>query len=254
MPGFGELDRLSARTPREVDPIIDDRGYVHDSIGQGAHYTDALDPAPSGPPWLQTLGSGYLNLISPEPAQIDWHTIAVVLSRVARFGGHTTLGPLSVAQHCMEGARAIQRDTGRSDFAAAFLSHDAHEAFIGDMPTPIRDALMAHAVLVTGDLAAADTVRAAVRSLKSALDAAIHKSAGVPWPLAPECRKVVEEYDLRMCLTERNARLSTPPIAWPAVYETAKPVEGVDLFAWDSRTVASLYAAACRELLPALSR
>jgi hypothetical protein len=202
---------------------------------------------PTGAPWLQTIEGRALDLVNPDPATINFRTIAVTLARVPRFAGQTTKGVLSVAQHCCEGARAIMRDTGRQDAAAAFLLHDAHEAFIGDIPTPVLKAIQAHAVHTTGDLHNADVVKAAVTSLKAVLDTAVYQAAGLSWPLAPEVQEIVKEYDVRMLCTERAQRLVAPPRPWTTV---APHVEGCDLDTWSEFTAASLYWNACHALLP----
>lgn len=218
--------------------------------------------------WLQTLPElgarvgGMLDLINPDPAQIDFRTIATVLSRVPRFGGHTGMGPISVAQHCAEGARAILRDTGRKDWAAAFLLHDAHEAYIGDIATPVAQAIGAAVAIVsdrvqreaTGDemtveqwAAVADIVRAGIGSLKRTLDEAIYQAAGLPLPEG-DTLAVVKLYDLRMLHTERLARMAEPPQPWDV--PDSPIVEDVDLYPWSERLAASTWYGMAQELLP----
>lgn len=184
-------------------------------------------------PWLQTLGGGALDLLDPQPEQINLHHVARVLSRIPRFGGHTE-GPAreiySVAQHSIEGARAILRDTGRKDAAAAFLLHDAKEYALGDWATPVKDALMTAAEAQYGFSGL--IVRYTIKRLERGLDTAIHARAGLPYPLAPDVAKIVKEYDVRMCRTERDARLAAPPRAWCDAVERALPVGGCDLSPW----------------------
>lgn len=180
----------------------------------------------SGSTWIQTLNGGKLDLVDPDPRDIDFGTIATVLSRVPRFGGHTRGRCVySVAQHCVEGANAIVRDTDRRDWALAFLLHDAHEAFVGDMPTPVANALATvihpHGVLV----------REAIAALKYRIDVVIYGAAGVPLPL-PD---IVKEYDLRMLRAERDACLAPSPQPWDAVVEAAVPAQGCDLHPWAAK-------------------
>ena len=191
--------------------------------------------------WLQTLGGGRLDLINPRPEQINPRHVVKVLARIPRFGGHTegmTHDIYSVLQHSHEGARAILRDTGRKDAADAFRWHDAHEYALGDWPTPVQDALCAVADEFCDEGGA---IRTAIRSLKSRLDRAIYARVGIPYPLAPDIAKIVHEYDLRMCRTERDARLGTPPCAWADAIEEAKPVRGCDLSPWSPGTVEKLF-------------
>lgn len=190
--------------------------------------------------WIQTLGGNAFDLIHPTPPMVNFDTIATVLARVPRFCGHTTLGPYSVGQHCEQGARAILTDTGMRDLAAAFLLHDAHEAYIGDISTPVQFALGELCEWPLG-------IRSAFRTLKTRIDASIYAAAGIDWPLPAETHRIIKSYDLRMLRSERDQRMDAPPRDWG---EMAEPIEDLDLWPWSEGTVASLYMAACRELLP----
>lgn len=174
--------------------------------------------------WIQTLAGGF-DLLEPRVDQVDFKSLVTALSRIPRFLGYTSGGSLSVAQHCVEGARAIERETRRRDAAAAFLLHDAHEAFIGDIPTPVQRALEAHS----------SEVRAAFRALKDRIDAAIYGAAGIEWPLDDETRDIVRTYDLRMCRTERDFFCSTPSQRWEDVIENAVPVDGCSREMWGAK-------------------
>lgn len=202
--------------------------------------------------WIQTLGGRKFSLVNPRPSDVCFEMIAAVLSRVPRFGAHTESDILSVAQHCLEGAKAIRRDPLASVFpdryalaSAAFLLHDAHEAYIGDRATPVADA---HAEMASeiGFADGASIVKISWHRLKDRLDTAIFAAAGISWPLSSEVADVVHDYDLRMCRTERDARLGTPPEAWADAIERAEPVKGCDLRRRNEDTVREQYL---RELL-----
>lgn len=201
-------------------------------------------------PWLQVLGGRRFDLAHPTPDMVNFEMIATVLAGTPRFTRHTEGGAYSVAQHSVEGAYAILRDTGRRNWAAAFLLHDAHEAYIGDMATPVKDALIWHAISERGDLGAGEVVRDAVRSLKASLDEAIYIAAGIPWPLSYASARIVHEYDSRMCRTERDACMAPPPEPWAYCIENAAPVEGCVLSSWSEDYAAIQFRVACRDLLP----
>lgn len=208
--------------------------------------------------WNQTLhgrGSARWDFLNPSSEVIDWKVVATVLARIPRFGGHTTQGVYSVAQHLVEGARAILRDTGRKDHAAAYLLHDVHETWIGDDVRPKIEALAElageAAPLGTGN-APKRWLKAAFRELKNRADAVIYPRAGLPWPLSPECATVVKEYDNRMLRTEADARTGPRVVPWSVLVETAEPVVGVDTSAWGEDLARSLWLGIARELLPAL--
>ena len=63
-----------------------------------------------------------------------WGAIAVSLSRINRWNGNTSR-PYSVAEHSIRVARILP-----AGLKLAGLIHDAAEAFVGDLPYPIRQA------------------------------------------------------------------------------------------------------------------
>ena len=74
------------------------------------------------------------------PADVCITDIAHALSLICRFGGHT-VEHYSVAQHSLLVARILSAMDASPAVQLAVLMHDAHEAYIGDIPTPIKDAL-----------------------------------------------------------------------------------------------------------------
>lgn len=82
---------------------------------------------------------GIIDLSNPKASDIRIGAIAQVLSRITRFngltGGH---GSYPVAQHCIIGADAIYEVTKDKKLAFRFLLHDAHEAFLSDIPRPVQ--------------------------------------------------------------------------------------------------------------------
>jgi uncharacterized protein len=179
-----------------------------------------------GNPWIQTASGIAFDLIAPIPEMVNFETdIAESLARLPRFNGHLRSGPYSVAQHSVVGADALFNETGRRDLAAAFLLHDAHEAYIGDITTPVARALAIYAGETASggrdDLAAAVARHAAVKStesgialMKERLDRAIHTAAGIAWPLPDNVREAVKLMDLRMLVTEQQHLLGPEVRPW----------------------------------------
>lgn len=194
-------------------------------------------------PWLQTLGGGALDLCDPEPEQINLRHAAKVLARIPRFGGHTRDGVLSVAQHSVEGGRAIMRETGREDAAAAFLLHDFHEAYIGDIATPVAEALQYAAHQMMWPQSA---IREAIAHLKWTLDCAIYARAGIAFPLSDDVCAIVKDFDKRMCVTEHAARMDPLPRPYPYISETLA-IPGCDLTPWPAELAESLLIGAMQE-------
>jgi len=71
---------------------------------------------------------------------ISLYDIAHALSGTNRFGGHTT-SFYSVASHSIWCCKTALDTYGNLNLALYLLMHDAAEAYLGDMPTPIKDIL-----------------------------------------------------------------------------------------------------------------
>lgn len=115
---------------------------------------------------IETVSGHRINPSDPQPTSIDIHDIAWSLSRQPRFAGHTiTEIPYNVAQHSVYVADLVLRIIEDKQLYATFLSdisdvtddhlfhidtderkslylkallHDAHEAYTGDIPSPIK--------------------------------------------------------------------------------------------------------------------
>ena len=183
-------------------------------------------------PWIQTQSGTAFPMLSPVAEDVTWRDIAISLGRVCRFNGHTTAF-YSVAQHSMLAvgvvreafagkgrlshlmtaagdaaddvkaaiAKARHDDETHRRMLLATLLHDAHEAYIGDIATPVAQALEL--------LAGCDHVGA----LKATIDRAIHAAAGLPWPLPAGWRTIIHAADLIALATEKRDLL-TEGVSW----------------------------------------
>jgi 5'-deoxynucleotidase YfbR-like HD superfamily hydrolase len=82
--------------------------------------------------WIETYSGLGFDILETRPEMIQIEDIAHALSQMNRFTGHCRF-PYPVAQHCLLGSYLIH-----SDFALAFLLHDASEAYMGDMNRPLK--------------------------------------------------------------------------------------------------------------------
>jgi hypothetical protein len=193
----------------------------------------ALQPAPLLGPWIQTASRRAFDLVAPRAELVDFEIdVPEHLARIARFGGAIRGGVYSVAQHCVLGADLAFDHTRNEEFAAAFLLHDAHEAYIGDIATPVAQALAAFAFDRFGD---GTPVSGAIRLMKHQIDTAIHARAGIRFPLSPPVSQFVKEWDRRMLVTERNLLLGGAARPWHEDFESAEPLPirgGIKIWPW----------------------
>lgn len=155
------------------------------------------------------------NLARPTVAEVDFREIAARLSRINRFNGGTRDAGYSVAQHCALGAASMYRLTGDRVLSALFLLHDAHEAYIGDMPTPVRDLICMH-LDVSHGRDAAEAFVCAWGDIKAAWDEAIYAAAGLPAPRAwrPDWDKAVRDMDSAMTRAEAQDMIGGAAGGW----------------------------------------
>lgn len=87
--------------------------------------------------WIQTSTGRAVDLLGPDPIGMTLEEYAHSLSRINRYTGHT-LGdePYSVAQHLVLCSYNV---ASGDEFEA--LVHDMHEAVVGDVTSPVKNAM-----------------------------------------------------------------------------------------------------------------
>lgn len=84
---------------------------------------------------LKALPDGTaIDLASPDTYEFKVEPIAKMLSKIKRFNGYGQ----DVATHSVLTARILYNYTGNPHIALVGLLHDAQEAFIGDVATPVK--------------------------------------------------------------------------------------------------------------------
>ena len=82
--------------------------------------------------WLQVRGGTQMYPLDPRPDEIHIEDIAASLSKLCRFNGHTSEF-YSVAEHC-----CYVCDILPPELKLAGLLHDASEAYLCDIPRPLK--------------------------------------------------------------------------------------------------------------------
>ncbi len=91
--------------------------------------------------WLQTYTGHAYYPLDPRPEDIDIHDIAHALSNTCRYGGHCSTF-ISVAQHSYLVSKLVPK--GMELWG---LLHDASEAYLVDIPHPIKEYLNIYHVM-----------------------------------------------------------------------------------------------------------
>lgn len=147
-------------------------------------------------PWIQTASGRPWALVAPTPDQVYWPDIAESLAKICRFNGHSTVF-YSVAQHCCLVADMLpphQRLYG--------LLHDAHEAVIGDITLPVKDALRS----LSGNHA--------FDHLATITDRAIFQAAGLPATMPKDIASAIKRADMTILATERRDLMAPSAQPW----------------------------------------
>lgn len=145
--------------------------------------------------WIQTSTGQRFDLSNPSQAQVSLSDIAHALGHLCRFNGHTYM-PYSVARHSLLVAELVP-----PEHRLQALLHDAHEAYIGDMSTPLKWILPEY------------------RAIEKPIWGAVATAFGIPEELAPE----VNHADRVMLMTERRDLLTHCPEPWDEDLEAVKP-------------------------------
>lgn len=132
--------------------------------------------------WMQTYSGGQFWPLDPHPEDINIADIAHALARLCRFAGHCT-SFYSVAQHSV----LVSYITGPEN-ALWGLLHDASEAYVVDVPRPLKLLLPNYTAIEDG------------------VQRAIAEAFGLPWPLPAEVKRADNQI-----LADEAAQLMAPP-------------------------------------------
>jgi len=100
--------------------------------------------------WICTSTGGQFWPFDPRPDNIQKEDIAHSLSNMCRFAGHVRTF-YSVAQHCVLVSILLESAGYPTEYVKAGLLHDASEAYLVDIPTPIKHDLRMQAYRETED-------------------------------------------------------------------------------------------------------
>lgn len=152
--------------------------------------------------WMQVNSGARFYPLDVRPEDINPRDIAHALSLLCRYGGHVDRF-YSVAEHCV-----LMSEVVAPEFALHALLHDATEAYVVDVPRPVKRYLTNY------------------QNIEDDVWLAITEHFGID----PRLPLEVTEADNRIILTERNALMSNAEKRWAMdeIY-TPLPVEVIGL-------------------------
>ena len=111
---------------------------------------------------------GRIDPLHPDPAEVDIRDIAHSLARLCRYNGHVG-GFYTVARHSLIVSWHLEY-TGYPDLALQGLLHDGAEAYLSDIPRPVKRAPeLEH-----------------FREFDAAMNKAVMEHFGLPYPIPEE--------------------------------------------------------------------
>lgn len=153
--------------------------------------------------WLQTASGRQFWPLDPRPEDICIEDIAHALAHQCRYGGHASQF-YSVAEHSILIAQHLP-----PEFRRWALLHDAAEAYLVDVPRPIKPFLVGYA------------------EMEARIMAAICARFGLETSMPPE----VKAADRAILTDEMQQAMAPPPSPWSTV---GKPL-GARLQFWSPR-------------------
>lgn len=203
-------------------------GYVEDAAGKQwpavsfvPYYHNvpvAQQPARAGD-WMQTYTGGVFFPMDPRESEVHIEDIAHALSMQCRFAGHC-IRFYSVAEHSVHIAWWLYRHAGAMT-ALQGLLHDASEAYLVDVPRPVKPHLSGY------------------KDAEARVQAVIMKRFNLPI----EMPRAVKEADDRIIGDEL---VNLKPMDWHA--EWRQPL-GVTLAYWSPAEAEERFLAAFRALM-----
>jgi 5'-deoxynucleotidase YfbR-like HD superfamily hydrolase len=141
---------------------------------------------------IDTASGRRLDLDNPRPDNIRIEDVAGGLSKVCRFGAQAR-EYYSVAQHALL-VQCLVVEAGHPELALAALHHDSHEAYVCDIPKPLKNKIA--------------VINDAYRAVCDELDLVIVEAFGIEWPEqgSPE-QRTIKHADRQALLREATRLL-----------------------------------------------
>lgn len=169
--------------------------------------------------WMHTSLGGKFYPADPRPEEIFISDIANGLALDCRYGGQGSVyNYYSVAEHCVHMADYALRQGWEPKLCLAVLLHDAAEAYLRDLPRPVKEVMELHADFNNGYGDLEDFISRMIF---------VKYIPEFQW----ENYARVKDLDSRM-ISHEKAKLMRYQQAWPGTDEL-EPLEGVAVKCWN---------------------
>jgi hypothetical protein len=174
-------------------------------------------------PWIQTASGLKFPLLEIDPEAINIEDIAHALSMLCRFNAHC-LKFYSVAEHSVHVSYEIE-----PRLALLGLMHDAAEAYLGDVPSPLKGELRDF------------------KGIEDRLIVAIGKRFGfaVPGDGENDTREL-KRADLQLLIDEKAVIMAPEPEPWPPNAPSVKDPSRIEC--WSPEIARTRFMARFKEL------
>ena len=152
---------------------------------------------------IETFTGEAFDLCQPLASSVHTIDIAHALSNLCRYTGHTSHF-YSVAEHSINVARWMARHGGTDHEALLGLLHDAHEAYVGDLNSPLKHILPEYSEI-------ADNIQAAIET-----------HFGLDRPNGYEAT-FIKAADLHFLKAEAKTLLPDNPDVWTPIFKLHTP-------------------------------
>lgn len=172
--------------------------------------------------WLQTYTGKKFYPLTPRVEDVDVFDIAHALSLQCRYGGHVTRF-YSVAEHCVILSHVVSPEN-----ALWALLHDATEAYLIDVPRPVKRLLTNY------------------RDIESILMATIVEV----YDIEPEMPEEVSIADTRILINERDLLMNPSGFQWKVDEQGLNPLDlPVPIQGWEPGVAETCYLDRLNELI-----
>jgi hypothetical protein len=167
--------------------------------------------------WIQTRSGRKFFPLAPRAEDIELGDIAHALSNICRYTGHVSRF-YSVGEHSVRVSKRVLEITGDPDQAMWGLLHDASEAYLADIASPVKH----------------QDAMAGYRSAEKKLEAVICERFSLPL----EMPAAVKQADLELLCTEAHTLMTPLHPEWAITVPgggmlAPLPIARGDFMGWD---------------------